>query len=183
MNMKTPLKTIFDLFCIFFYVAIFTVGGGIAMVPVLERVLVDKKKYFDEKQFNEVFSIAQVLPGSLMSNMATFTGYKLAGFWGAVFTCIAIMIPPLAIVTLISIYYTKFVQFAIVNKLMLGILAGVVGEVGGITLKMFKKTKFDAFKIVLLLLAFALIFVCRVNPIYVVLIGGVLGIVLGRKEE
>jgi len=183
LNNKNPIKTVLELFSIFFYVAIFTVGGGIAMVPVLERVLVEKKKYLGEEEFREVFSVAQVLPGSLMINMATFTGYKIIGFWGALFSCIAIMIPPLTIITVISIFYTKFIQFALMKKLMLGILAGVVGEVSGITFKMFKKTKFDTFKIGLLLLSFVLIFIFKVNPIYVVIIGAILGIFLGRREE
>ena len=183
MENKNPLKTVLELFYIFFYVAIFTVGGGIAMVPVLERVLVEKKKYLGEREFREVFSVAQVLPGSLMINMATFTGYKIIGFWGAFFSCVAIMIPPLTIITFISIFYAKFIQFALMKKLMLGILAGVVGEVAGITLTMFKKTKFDTFKISLLLFSFALIFIFNVNPIYVVLVGAALGIFLGRMEE
>ncbi len=183
MKDKKSFKTVFKLFSIFLYVAIFTVGGGIAMVPVLERVLVERKKYLNEKEFTEIFSIAQILPGSLMINMATFIGYKITGFWGSFFSCLAIMIPPLAIITLISIFYAKFIQFTLINKLMLGILAGVVGEVAGITLNMFKKTKFDFFKIALLAFSFALIFIFKMNPIYVVLIGAVLGVFLGRTEE
>ncbi len=182
MKTKNLFKKIFELFFIFFYVAIFTVGGGIAMVPVLERIMVEKKKLLSEKEFTEIFSIAQILPGSLMINMATFTGYKIAKFFGALFSCIAITIPPLTIITLIAIFYGKFIEFVLVKKLMLGILAGVVGEVGGITLKMFKKTKFDTFKIVLLLFSFALMFVFHVNPIYIVIIGAVSGILLGKGD-
>jgi len=152
------------------------------MVPVLERVLVEKKKFLSDKEFTEIFSIAQILPGSLMINMATFTGYKISGFFGALFSCIAITIPPLTIITLIAMFYGKFIEFALVKKLMLGILAGVVGEVSGITLKMFKKTKFNTFKILLLLFSFALMFVFRVNPIYIVIIGALSGILLGKGD-
>ena len=182
--MKTinSLKVILELFFIFFYVAIFTVGGGIAMVPVLERVLVEKKKYLNEKEFTEIFSIAQISPGSLMINMATFTGYKIAKFFGALFSCIAITIPPLTIISLIAIFYGKFIEFVLVKKLMLGILAGVVGEVSGITLKMFKKTKFDTFKIVLLLFSFVLMFILHVNPIYIVIIGALSGVFLAKGD-
>jgi len=182
MKDKNPLKIIFELFSIFFYVAIFTVGGGIAMVPVLERIMVEKKRYLSDKEFTEIFSIAQILPGSLMINMATFTGYKIAKFLGALFCCIAITIPPLTIITLIAMFYGKFIEFTLVKKLMLGILAGVVGEVSGITLNMFKKTKFNTFKIFLLLFSFLLMFVLRVNPIYVVIIGALLGILLGKGD-
>jgi chromate transporter len=182
MKDKNPLKIIFELFSIFFYVAIFTVGGGIAMVPVLERIMVEKKKYLSDKELTEIFSIAQILPGSLMINMATFTGYKIAKFLGALFCCIAITIPPLTIITLIAMFYGNFIEFALVKKLMLGILAGVVGEVSGITLNMFRKTKFNTFKIFLFLFSFLLMFVLRVNPIYVVIIGALLGIFLGKGD-
>ena len=179
---KVSLLSLFELFSIFFYVAIFTVGGGIAMVPVLERIMVERKKYLNDKEFTEIFSIAQILPGSLMINMATFTGYKIAKFLGALSCCIAITIPPLTIITLIAMFYGKFIEFALVKKLMLGILAGVVGEVAGVTLNMFKKTKFNTFKVLLFLFSFALMFVFRVNPIYVVIIGALLGILLGKGD-
>jgi chromate transporter len=181
-KVKDSLITALKLFSIFFYVAIFTVGGGIAMVPVLERILVKENKYLSDKEFTEIFSIAQILPGSLMINMATFTGYKIAKFLGALFCCIAITIPPLTIITLIAVFYGKFIEFAVVKKLMLGILAGVVGEVAGITLNMFRKTKFNTFKIFLLLFSFLLIFILGVNPIYVVIIGALLGIILGKED-
>jgi len=176
------LKLILDLFVVFFYVAIFTVGGGIAMVPLLQRVLVEKKRYLIEKEFTEIFSLAQILPGSLMINMATFTGYRLAGFPGALFSCIAITIPPLTIITVIAMVYANFIEFPLIRKLMLGILAGVVGEVVGITVKMFKKTRFTPFKVLILLLSFVLMFLLRVNPILVVLIGAVLGLLLGKGD-
>jgi len=179
---KVSLLSLFELFSIFFYVAIFTVGGGIAMVPVLERIMVGKKKYLSDKEFTETFSIAQILPGSLMINMATFTGYKIAKFLGALFCCIAITIPPLTIITLIAMFYGNFIEFTLVKKLMLGILAGVVGEVAGVALNMFKKTKFNTFKVLLFLFSFALMFVLRVNPIYVVIIGALLGILLGKGD-
>ena len=183
--MKTKIlstKTTLELFFIFFYVAIFTVGGGVAMLPILEKALVHKKKYLEEKEFLEFFSLTQILPGSMMIHMAVFVGYRIAGFLGALISSIAISIPPLTIITLIAIFYGKFIEFVLVKKLMLGILAGVVGEVSGIIFKMFKKTKFNTFKILLLLFSFTLMFILRVNPIYVVIIGALSGILLGKGE-
>jgi len=182
--MKTKLTSItriLDLFSIFFYAAIFTVGGGIAMVPVVEKIMVEKKKYLTEPEFAEIFSIAQILPGSLMINLATFTGYKIAGFLGALFCCIAITIPPLVIITLIAMFYGKFIEYPLVRKLMLGILAGVVGEVAGIILKMFKKIEFNDLKVFIFIFAFALMFILKINPIYIVLSGALLGIVFGEE--
>lgn len=177
--MKNKLRVSFDLFLIFFYVAIFTIGGGVAMLPLLERIIVDKKKYLDEKDFLELFSLTQILPGSFMIHMAAFVGYRVVGFIGTLFCCIAIALPPLIIITLIAIFYTQFIQFTLVEKLLLGILAGVVGEVSGITLRMLKKIKFDAFKIFLIVLTITLIFILEINPIYVIVIGGILGILSG----
>jgi len=182
MKDKKPLKVLLELFSIFFYVAIFTVGGGVAMLPVLERIMVEKKKYLEEKEFLEYFSLTQILPGSMMGQMSIFVGYRIAKFLGALVSVIAITIPPLTIITLIAMFYGKFIEFSLVRKLMLGILAGVVGEVSGIILNMFKRTRFNTFKIFLLLFSFALMFVFRVNPIYVVIIGAVSGILLGKVD-
>jgi chromate transporter len=182
MRVKTIFRESLELFSIFLYVAFFNIGGGIAMMPALESVLVDKKKYLNGREFSEAFSIAQILPGSLMINMAAFTGYKIAGFLGALFSSIAITIPPLTIITLIALYFEKFVEFTLVKKLMIGILAGVVGEISGMIVKMFVKTKFNLFKAVLLLLSFVLIFGFCINPIYVMIFGALLGVFLGGED-
>ena len=116
-----------------------------------------------------------------MINLATFTGYKIAGFLGALFCCIAITIPPLVIITLIAMFYGKFIEYPLVRKLMLGILAGVVGEVAGIILKMFKKIEFNDLKVFIFIFAFALMFILKINPIYIVLSGALLGIVFGEE--
>lgn len=173
---KVSLISMLKLFSIFFYVAIFTVGGGVAMLPVLERIMVEKKKYIEEKEFLEYFSLTQILPGSLMCHMAVFMGYRMTNFIGALISAIAITIPPLTVITLIAMFYGKFIKFELVRRFMLGILAGVVGEVSGIILNMFKRTKFDTFKISLLLFSFFLMFILHVNPIYVVIIGALSGI-------
>jgi chromate transporter len=183
MKTKNLFKKIFDLFFIFFYIAIFTVGGGIVMLPVLERILVDKKKWLNEKDFLELFSLTQVLPGSFMIHMSTFIGYRIAKFLGALFCCIAIALPPLIIITTVAHFYTKFIQFTIIKKIILGILCGVVGEITGIIIKMSGKMKFDTSKITLLLFSFLLMFILKINPIYVVIIGGILGTFLIRRTE
>uniref|UniRef100_A0A7C4U9T0 Chromate transporter n=1 Tax=candidate division WOR-3 bacterium TaxID=2052148 RepID=A0A7C4U9T0_UNCW3 len=182
MKSKKTLKAILEIFSIFFYTAIFTFGGGVAMLPVLEKIMVEKKKYLEEKEFLEFFSLTQILPGSIMCNMAVFVGYRIAKFLGALVCVIAITIPPLTIITLIAIFYGRLIEYPIVKKIMLGILAGVVGEVSGIILNMFKRTKFNNFKIFLLLFSFFLMFVFRLNPIYVVIIGALSGILLGKED-
>jgi chromate transporter len=182
-KVKDSLISALKLFSIFFYVAIFTVGGGIAMLPVLERTLVDKKSWLNEKDFLELFSLTQVLPGSFMIHMATFIGYRIENFLGAIFCGIAIALPPLIIITTISHFYTKFIQFALIKKLVLGILCGVAGEITGIIIRMSRKIRFDVPKVFLLLFSFLLMFILKVNPIYVVITGGILGIILIKETE
>jgi chromate transporter len=181
MEEKKQLKVVFELFSIFLYVSVFTVGGGIAMVPLLERILVDKKKYLKLEEFMEIYSISQIVPGSLMICMATYIGYKIRRFWGAIFSCMAIIIPPLAIITMIAFFYQSFIEIALIKKLMLGILCGVVGEVGGIIYKMFKRIRFNLVKVLILFFSITLIFIFKVNPIYTVLIAGIMGIFLLRS--
>lgn len=176
-------RKVLDLFVIFLYVALFTVGGGVAMVPLLERILVGKKHYITEDEFSQVFSISQIVPGSLMIHMGTFCGYRIAGFWGALASCVAITIPPLVIITLIATFYAQFTEYPLVRKFMLGILAGVAGQVAGVVLRWFRKVKFDAFKIGVFVAALVLLFGFDLNPIYLVLLGGVAGVGFGLTRK
>jgi len=93
----------------------------------------------------------------------------------------AIIIPPLAIITMIAFFYQSFIEIALIKKLMLGILCGVVGEVGGIIYKMFKRIRFNLVKVLILFFSITLIFIFKVNPIYTVLIAGIMGIFLLRS--
>ena len=78
------MRTFFSLFWIFAKIGTFTLGGGYAMLPLIQRELVDNKKYLDETEFLDATAVAQAAPGILAINIAILAGYKIKGFWGSV---------------------------------------------------------------------------------------------------
>jgi chromate transporter len=177
MNFKKSIK----LFLIFFYIGLFTIGGGYAMIPLMEEILVKKEKYLDEDKFFEIFAISQITPGPIAINMATFVGYEQAGVMGSAFATLGVVLPSLIIITIISMFFANITKFSIVQKLFIGILTGVAGEIAYITFDMARKMKIEIFNIAVLVLSLAELFLLKMNPIYVILIGGVLGLLFGKS--
>jgi chromate transporter len=172
------LKTGLKLFSIFFYVGVFTIGGGYAMIPAIKRIIVEREKYLTEDEFLEMFAISQITPGPIAVNMATFIGYRECGIIGSALATIGVVLPSLIIITIISIFFLNFTKYTAVQKFFVGILAGVVGEIGYLTFDLARKIKINLFNIGVFVLSLFTLFVIKVNPIYVIIIGGTIGIVV-----
>ncbi len=162
---------------LFFYIGLFTLGGGYAMIPLMEEELVKKRHLFTMEEFYEMFAISQVTPGPIAINMATFIGYREGGVIGSVFATTGVMLPSIIIIIAISLYFKSFIKNPFVHKFFLGILTGVVAEISYITVDLWKRTKIDLFFWAVFLLSLAEVFLLKVNPIYTILIGGAIGII------
>lgn len=176
---NTNIKKAMRLFSIFFYIGAFTIGGGYAMILPMKRIIVDRDSYLSEDEFTEMFAISQITPGPVAINMATFIGYRQCGFLGSLLSTLGVVLPSLIIITLISIFFLDFTQMAVIEKLLLGILAGVAGEIAYLTLDMFRKIKLNALSISILAFSLIALFFLKMNPIFVILIGGGVGIFSG----
>ncbi len=162
---------------LFFYIGLFTLGGGYAMIQLMEEELVKKRHLFTMEEFYEMFAISQVTPGPIAINMATFIGYREGGVIGSVFATTGVMLPSIIIIIAISLYFKSFIKNPFVHKFFLGILTGVVAEISYITVDLWKRTKIDLFFWAVFLLSLAEVFLLKVNPIYTILIGGAIGII------
>ena len=103
-NRKTGLM---DIFLIFLKIGAFTFGGGYAMIALLEDEFVDKRSWLNESEFLDMTAIAESTPGPVAINAATYLGYKLAGFKGALVASLAVCIPSFAIIYVISFFYER----------------------------------------------------------------------------
>lgn len=177
------MKKWFSLFFNFFKIGLFTIGGGYAMIPLMREILVYRDNSLTEDEFLEMLAISQITPGPIAINMATFVGYREGGLVGSIFATIGVSLPSLIIILLISMYFTNFIDIPWVKKFFLGILTGVVAEIVYITFDLFIKAKKTIFYLAILLLSIIELFVLRIDPIYVILIGGALGIVFGKFFE
>ena len=184
MNRKHVL---WKLFVSTLYLSAFTVGGGYVIVTLMKQKFVDELHWIEEDEMLDLIAIAQSAPGAIAVNGAIVVGYKLAGLLGAIVAIIATIIPPFAIMTVISYFYELFRDNFIVSKLLAGMQAGVgaviasvVWDMGGGILK--QKSAVSDF---IMLAAFLATCVFRVNVVYIILACialGVLRTVLAKRR-
>ncbi|MDI6851014.1 MAG: chromate transporter [bacterium] len=167
----------------FFLIGIFTIGGGYAMIPQMRQIFCKSRKYLTEEEFWEILAISQITPGPIAVNMATFIGYRVSGFIGSLSATIGVVLPSFIVILLISIYLTSFTKIPQVKRFLIGILTGVVGEITYITFEILKKTEKNIMYLFILILSLVELFILRVDPILVILVGGLLGITLGKLFE
>lgn len=177
--MNTKKQVLLRLFLSTLYLSTFTFGGGYVIVTLMKKKFVDQYHWIEEAEMLDLIAIAQSAPGPIAVNGAIVVGYKLAGLLGALVAIIGTVIPPFAIITLISYFYNVFRSNIIISEILNGMQAGVaaviasvVWDMGGSVIK--KKDPISDF---ILIAAFLAACVFNVNVIYIVLICIVVGIV------
>ena len=187
--MKEKLRTLWDLFSIFFKIGLCTFGGGIAMLPILERELAEKRGWTDSDELLDYFAIGQSTPGIIAVNVATFIGYKRAGLIGGCVATFGMVFPSIIIITLIAKFISNFSEIEWVQKALKGINVAVAAILTSAVYKFSKKSVKNLFGFLLLVIAFLLIFVFNVGTAYVIFGSAILGVILAscrgefRKEE
>ncbi len=178
------LKTALLLFWTMFKIGLFTFGGGYAMIAILERELVERKKWIEHEEFIDIIAIAESTPGPIAINSATFIGYKRCGVLGSVFATLGVVLPSFIIIFLISLFYDAFIKIKAVKYAFNGIQACVCYLILSAGIKMFKKIKHTVFNLVLFgltilgIVMFALFFPqLSFSSIYYILVGGFVGLV------
>ena len=184
-NRKTGLM---DIFLIFLKIGAFTFGGGYAMIALLEDEFVDKRSWLNESECLDMTAIAESTPGPVAINAATYLGYKLAGFKGALAASLAVCIPSFAIIYVISFFYERFQQITWVASAFKGIQACVVYLILSAGLRMFIKMKKNVFNVSIFAVVsvsfiFVSLFGISFSSIYYILICGVVGVVVGTLHN
>ena len=183
MDDKDRKKKIPELFLTFLKIGAFTFGGGYAMIALLENEFVGRKKWLDKNDFLDMVAIAESTPGPIAINSATYIGYRMAGFFGALVSTVAVSLPSLIIIYVISLFFDRFLSLTYVGYAFRGIKACVVYLIAAAGIKMFRETdKTPASCILLggvlaLFVAFTL-FSVQFSSIFFILICGVLGLML-----
>lgn len=174
-------KTIISLFLTMFKIGLFTFGGGYAMIAIIERELVEKKKWIEHDEYMDVLAIAESSPGPLAINSATYIGYKICGWLGSVFATLGVVLPSFIIIFIISLFFNEFLSLTYVDYAFRGIQACVaflILSAGIKMLKHLKKTVFNVSLVVItvtLMLIFSL-FAVDFSTIIFILVGGSVGL-------
>ena len=169
-------KTILKLFITMFKVGLFTFGGGYAMIAVLEHEFVEKNNWIKREEFYDMLAVAESTPGPIAINSSTFIGYRLAGVLGSVFATIAMCLPSLIIIYIISLFFDAFLSITLVAYAFKGIQACVCYLILSAGIKMIKKLKKTALTLTLTTLTFIAyitltLFAVKFSSIFYILIG------------
>ncbi len=121
----TQSATLWNLFCVFSKVGAFTIGGGYAMLPLVEEELV-KRGWISEADFDDLIVLAQSAPGLLAVNMAIFTGHRIKGLRGSIVSALGAVLPSLLIILLIAMFFTEFQDNAFVQRFFQGVRPAAV---------------------------------------------------------
>ncbi|HHY70182.1 MAG TPA: chromate transporter [Thermoanaerobacterales bacterium] len=175
-NKKSGLNLLLEIFAVFFKIGSFTFGGGYAMIPLIEREVVQNKKWVTEEEMVDVFAVAQSMPGAVAINSATFIGYKVSGKKGAVVATTGVVLPSFLIITLIAVFFSRFQDTPVVKAVFSGIRPAVVGLITIAALKVAKASIIDTTGVILSILSIILVVILNVQAIFVILVGAAVGL-------
>ncbi len=180
------MKTLLELFLAFCRIGVLTFGGGYAMLPIIQREVVEKKKWATEEEVMDYYAIGQCTPGVIAVNTATFIGRKQAGFIGGLAATVGVVFPSLVIITVIAAFITNFADLPVVKNAFAGIRACVCVLIANAVVKLWKKAVIDLPTLVIFLVIFAGSVFLKLSPVLWVLLAAAAGIVIktleGRKK-
>jgi len=180
---ENPKVSLMELFLIFAKIGAFTIGGGYAMIPLIEDDIVVRKKYLSPDDFIDVLAVAQSSPGILAANIAIFVGYKIRGFKGSIFSTLGAVLPSFIIILIIAIFFSSFKDNPNVVKVFKGLRPGVVALIAVPTFNMARRVNLAWTNFWIPIVSALLIWWFGVSPIYIILIAGFGGIFVGYIER
>ena len=177
------LKKLINLFLTFLRIGAFTFGGGYAMIPLIQKEMVEKNKWISDDEILEVIAISESTPGPISVNVATFIGYKVYGFFGAFVSTFALILPAFCIMFLISFVLGKFQNNEIIQYAFLGIRAGVIALIISSFIKMYKQISKNLLSYFIMFFSFILSVFVDINAIFIILICAVFGLLFSGNVE
>ncbi len=177
------LNPYIDLFLTFARVGACTFGGGYAMLPILQREVVEKRGWVTEDELMDYYAIGQCTPGVIAVNTSTFVGYKLHGVPGAVFATAGMVFPSLVIITTIAAFIRQFAHLEVVKHAFAGIRVAVCALVLQSVWKIAKKGVKDVFTGAIFPVTFAAVAFFGLSPVLMVVLSGAAGILYGMRGK
>lgn len=173
------MPLLLDLFCAFFRIGLFTFGGGYAMLPLLQREIVEKKHWATEEEMLDYFAVGQCTPGIIAVNTATFVGFKEKKLSGAIFATLGVVSPSLVIITVIAALLSNFAHIAAVQNAFAGIRVAVCVLILNSIVKLWKKSVVDKLTLGVFIAVFlGSVLLSHVSPVVFIVAAAVLGIVV-----
>lgn len=171
-------RTLWQLFLSTLYISAFTFGGGFVIVTFMKRKFVDELHWIDEKEMLDLTALAQSAPGAIAVNASILVGWRVGGLAGMAVAVLGTILPPMAILTVISFFYAAFAANRYVALALRGMQAGVAAVILDVVFSLGEKVvkERSALSMALMLAAFAATFFFKVNVIYIILTAALIGV-------
>lgn len=172
------IKNLKEIFVSFFKIGLFTFGGGYAMIPLIEKEIVEKKKWIEREEITDIFALAQSIPGAIAINSATFIGFKKFGKKGALAATLGVILPSFMIIAIIAAFFSKFGDNPIVKAIFAGVRPAVVALVGLAAYKIAKNSIRDKIGVLIAIIVVIAVVVFDIHSIYSIIAGAVFGLLV-----
>lgn len=185
--MKEKFRKALILFITFFKIGAFTFGGGYAMIPLIQREVVENKKWITDEDILEIIAIAESTPGPIAINAATFVGFRVCGFWGSFFATLGVVLPSFIIILVVSFILNEFQHFTAVKYAFNGIRAGVLALLMRALWTMYKKCPKSWVSYIVMAASFAITAFFDISALYVIigcaLFGLITSMIIARRNK
>ena len=172
-------SSLLDMFLTFAKIGAFTLGGGYAMVPIMEKEIVDRKGWLTREEFMDILIVAQSTPGLFAINMASHIGNKARGALGGVVGSLGVALPSIVVILLIAMFFRTFKDNIYIEKIFMGIRPAVVALIAAPCFSMARTAKISIYNLWIPIVACILITAFGVSPIWIILVAGLAGYVWG----
>lgn len=176
--MKNKIKEFFELYLAFVKIGAFTFGGGLAMMPIMQRELIEKRGWVTEEELIDYFAIGQSTPGIIAVNVATFVGYKRLGWFGGIIGTLGVVTPSWVIIMLLAGAISSVDKYPLAQKALRGINVAVAALLTSVIVKFSKKTIKNVWNAFFMLLSFVLIYFLKVQSVWIIIAALVTGSLL-----
>ena len=173
----------FKSFCIFFRIGLFTIGGGYAMIPLIEAEIVDKQRWIKKEEFLDLLALAQTVPGIFAVNIAIFIGYKLRKTKGALAMTLGAILPSFMIILTVALFFRQYQHLEVVERIFKGIRPAVVALIAAPCFKMARTARISRYNVWIPVASALLIWLMGFSPIYIIILAGVGGYCYGRFQH
>lgn len=183
MNMIDKIKNLFNLYFSFAKIGTFTIGGGLAMMPMMQSELIEKRKWITDEELIDYYAVGQSTPGIVAVNVATFVGYKQMGIVGGIFATLGMVTPSLVIIMILASLINSINDFPIIQKALKGINVAVAALLTSTIINFMKKTIKKFTNSIFMMISFLLVFVFKLPSFWIILFALLIGVVLTYKEK
>ena len=183
MNMIDKIKNLYNLYFSFAKIGTFTIGGGLAMMPMMQSELIEKRKWITDEELIDYYAVGQSTPGIVAVNVATFVGYKQMGIIGGIFATLGMVTPSLVIIMILASLINSINDFPIIQKALKGINVAVAALLTSTIINFMKKTIKKFTNAIFMMISFLLVFVFKLPSFWIILFALLIGVVLTYKEK